>query len=424
MRRLYTLLLWLLLPLALLRLLWRSLRAPEYRRRWAERFGVFPGAPLSQCLWLHAVSVGEVQAAAPLIKQLRQRHPELPALITTTTPTGSRRVRELFGNDVFHAYLPYDIPLFLSYFLDAVQPRAAVIVETEIWPNLLAACEQRGIPCILANARLSARSAAGYHRFGFFTRETLRRFTVIAAQGRADAERFLALGADPARVQVTGSIKFDLRLPASLHEEAQVLRRLWGTDRPVWVAASTHEGEDEPVLEAHRRILGALPASLLVLVPRHPERFVRTAALVAREGFSLVLRSERQPCGPDTQVFLGDSMGELRLFLAAADAAFIGGSLVERGGHNVLEPAALGLPVVFGPHMFNFAEIGRLLVDQGAAVQVQDGMELGRVMMAWLQDASERTRIGELGRQVVARNRGALDRLSRIIEEQLAAPEP
>jgi 3-deoxy-D-manno-octulosonic-acid transferase len=295
-----------------------------------------------------------------------------------------------------------------------------VIIETEIWPNLLAACEQRGIPCILGNARLSARSAAGYQRFGSFTRQTLGRFSVIAAQGPPDAERFLALGADPTRVQVTGSIKFDLRLPASLHEEAQVLRRLWGADRPVWVAASTHEGEDEPLLAAHRRILEALPASLLVLVPRHPERFDRAAALVARQGLSLTLRSERQPCGPDTQVFLGDSMGELRLFLAAADAAFIGGSLVERGGHNVLEPAALGLPVVFGPHMFNFAEIGRLLVDQGAAVQVHDETELARVMIGWLQDASERARIGELGRQVVARNRGALDRLSGIIEGQLA----
>jgi 3-deoxy-D-manno-octulosonic-acid transferase len=246
---------------------------------------------------------------------------------------------------------------------------------------------------------------------------------VIAAQGQADADRFVALGAEPDRVRVIGNIKFDLRLPASLHEEAQVLRRLWGADRPVWVAASTHQGEDEPVLEAHRHILQVLPGSLLVLVPRHPERFARVAALVHKRGFSWVQRSDGRPCQADTQVFLGDSMGELRLFLAAADAAFVGGSLVEQGGHNLLEPAALGLPVAFGPHMFNFAEIARLLQDQGAAVQVADQAELGRVMRAWLQDASERARVGETGRRVVARNRGALDRLAGIIDAQLRVPE-
>jgi 3-deoxy-D-manno-octulosonic-acid transferase len=243
---------------------------------------------------------------------------------------------------------------------------------------------------------------------------------VIAAQGGSDAERFIALGAEPARVQVTGSIKFDVHLPASLHEEAQVLRRLWGSDRPVWVAASTHEGEDEPLLDAHQRILEHLPAALLVLVPRHPERFARVGALVEKRGLSLVTRSGGRSCGPDTQVFLGDSMGELPTFLAAADAAFVGGSLVEHGGHNLLEPAALGIPVAFGPHMFNFAEISRLLVQQGAALLVHDSDELARVLTGWLQDASERTRVGENGRKVVERNRGALERLEAVIAAQLA----
>ncbi len=419
MRRLYTALLYLLLPLVLLRLLWRSLRDPGYRRRWRERLGRVPWPPLESSLWIHAVSVGEVQAAQPLIRWLCRRYPELPKVITTTTPTGSRRVRELFGDQVRHVYLPYDIPRFLARFLDATRPRLALMIETEIWPNLLDACERRGLPCILANARLSERSARGYGRFGAFTRDTLRRFAVIAAQGGSDAERFVALGADPDRVQVTGSIKFDLHLPASLHEEAQVLRRLWGSDRPVWVAASTHEGEDEPLLDAHQRVLAQLPGALLVLVPRHPERFARVGALVEKRGLRLVTRSGGRPCGPDTQVFLGDSMGELPTFLAAADAAFVGGSLVEHGGHNLLEPAALGIPVAFGPHVFNFAEISRMLVQQEAALEVRDGEELARVLTGWLQDASERTRVGENGRQVVERNRGALERLETIISAQL-----
>jgi 3-deoxy-D-manno-octulosonic-acid transferase len=289
------------------------------------------------------------------------------------------------------------------------------MVETEIWPNLLAGCAARGIPTLLANGRLSARSARGYARLDGFARETFAAIGAVAAQSDADAERFVALGVPAGRVQVTGSMKFDVAIRGSVKEQAEVLRRDWGTGRPVWVAASTHEGEEEAVLEAHRQVLAALPEALLVLVPRHPERFERAAQLVRRAGLPMVRRTERAAVNAGTAVFLGDTMGELPVFLGAADAAFVGGSLVDIGGHNVLEPATFGVPVVFGPHMHNFAAISGLLLEADAAEQVRDARSLGAVVLRWLGDASERTRIGENGRRVVEANRGALDRTWRMV---------
>ena len=420
MIRLYSLLLYLLLPLALLRLLWRGRRAPAYRRRWGERLGFYGDRPMAAGLWIHAVSVGETQAAAPLIKHFLDRHPDLGVMVTTTTPTGSERLRALFEERVRHVYLPYDLPLILNRFLDRVRPRLVLVMETEIWPNLLRVCERRGIPVILGNARLSARSARGYARLGGLTRETFSRLSLVAAQAEVDAERFIALGVPADRVRVTGSIKFDLRQPASLEDKAEALRRLWGSDRPVWVAGSTHEGEEESLLAAQRRVREAVPRALLVLVPRHPERFDRVAALAERSGLGLVRRSTGALCWPEAGVFLGDTMGELPVLIAAADAAFIGGSLVPVGGHNLLEAAAVGVPVAIGPHAFNFAEITRLLVAEGAAVQVADTGELASLMIAWLGDAALRARIGEQGRRVVARNRGALGRLIALVEDVLA----
>ena len=415
----YTLILRLLLPLVWLRLYWRSLKAPAYRQRMAERLvrDVTPIPPAG--VWVHAVSVGEVQASQPLIRHLLTRSPPLRVLVTTTTPTGAARVRELFGDSVTHRYTPYDLPEVVGRLLDQVRPRLLIVMETEIWPNMLAQCSTRAIPVMLANARLSARSAKGYARLAELTRETLRRFALIAAQSEADAQRFRELGADPQGVRVTGSIKFDLRMPASLQEQAEVMRRTWGGDRPVWVAASTHEGEDEPCLAAHRRLRERVPGALLVLVPRHPERFDRVATLVRRSGFGLVRRSTREPCASETAVFLGDTMGELPVFLAAADAAFIGGSLVPTGGHNLLEAAAAGVPVATGPHVFNFAAITELLIAEGAAAQVTGPESLADLMGDWLTDAALRTRIGELGRGVVERNRGALQRLLGLIESCL-----
>ncbi len=418
MRRLYTILFYLFLPVILLRLLWRSLRAPAYRKRWAERFGIFPSFHITESIWIHAVSVGEVQAVEPLVRRLIALHPNMPIVITTTTPTGSERVVKLFDTAVHHVYFPYDLPFAINGFLKRTSPRLLLMVETEIWPNLLAICGGRGIRTILGNARLSEKSARGYAKLGAFARETMGRIDLLAAQGRADAERFMDLGVPAARVTITGSIKFDIHLPASLQEQAEVLRQEWG-GRPVWVAASTHEGEETQVLAAHRKIRESLPDTLLVIVPRHPERFDRVVELCRQEGFGTVRRSDGERAHADTAVFVGDTMGELTLFLAAADAAFVGGSLIKRGGHNVMEPAALGKPVAFGPHMFNFAAISQLLLDQEAACRVADAEDLAGVMGAWLMDASERSRIGENGRGVVEQNRGAMERLLALLEEYL-----
>jgi 3-deoxy-D-manno-octulosonic-acid transferase len=414
--RIYSLLLYLALPFLLLRLAWRGRRAPGYRERWSERLGLYGGRDLSSGIWVHAVSVGEVQAAQPLIKHFLEHYQDAGVMVTTTTPTGFGRLRSLFPNAVRHLYTPFDLTPITNRFLDTVRPRLAVVMETEIWPNMLRSCERRGIPVVLANARLSARSAQGYARLASFTRDTIRRFAAIGAQSPEDAARFRALGAPVERVQVTGSIKFDVRWPGSLLDHAEVLRRLCGIQRPVWVAASTHDGEEEHVLNAHREVLDRLPRVLLVLVPRHPERFGRVAALVERRGFIMSRRSANNPCGEPVSVLLGDTMGELPAFLAAADAAFIGGSLVPTGGHNPLEAAAAGVPVAVGPHVFNFAHITELMLREGAAVQVADAHALAQCMKEWLGNAATRARIGERGRRVVEANQGALTRLLDLLE--------
>ncbi|MGD8274384.1 MAG: lipid IV(A) 3-deoxy-D-manno-octulosonic acid transferase [Thiohalocapsa sp.] len=423
-RRLYSVLVALLIPLALLRLFWRSWRAPAYRERWRERLAREPIPPMPADVWVHAVSVGEVQAALPLLRHLLRR--DLRVLVTTTTPTGAARLQALLGDAVQHRYTPFDLPGIMGRFLDRVAPRLVLVMETEIWPNMLAVCEGRGIRTLLINARLSARSARGYARVAGLSTETMRRFSHIAAQSPADAERFVALNVDPARITVTGSIKFDVQPPASLTDRAEVLRRTWGNDRPVWVAASTREGEEEQVLAAHAVVRAHLPTALLVLVPRHPERFERVATLVQRSGFQLIRRSLADACSVDTAVYLGDSMGELAVFFSAADVAFVGGSLVPTGGHNLLEPAAAGLPVVAGPHTFNFAEIARLLRERGALVQVKDATALADILLRWLTDAAERARVGEQGRRVIEENRGALGHINALVdaclEEVGAAP--
>ena len=330
------------MPVVMGRLAWRARRNPDYLRGLGQRFAL--GTPVfgaASPLWIHAVSVGEAQAAVPIARALRERHPEVPLLFTTTTPTGRDRIRQALGDTVRHCYVPYDLPWLMGRFLDRIRPRALVVMETELWPNLFAACDVRAVPVVLANVRLSARSARGYRWAGRLSREMLQRVSSIAAQSQSDATRMLSLGAPPESVEVTGSVKFDLHLPASLREEAQVLRRSLGPERSVFIAASTHEGEDAQVLDAFARVLVAIPHCLLVLVPRHPERFAAAAALSRRRGYATALRSRAPSSFDGVDVFVGDSMGELPLFYAAADVAFVGGSLVPTGGHNMLEPAAL-----------------------------------------------------------------------------------
>ena len=420
MRLLYTALLYLLLPLALARLYWRGRRDPGHHQRWRERFGLIPPLPLTGCLWIHAVSVGEVRAALPLIRALQARDPKLPLLVTTSTLTGSRQVQEAFGEQIHHVYAPYDLPGAVARFLRIVRPRLAIIMETELWPNLLRQCAAAEIPVVIANARLSERSARSYARFSGLTAAMLRDIALIAAQAEADADRFRALGAP--RVQVTGNLKYDLKLPANLSEQGRQLRQaVLGESRPVWIAASTHAGEDEQILEALAALRVRWPELLLLLVPRHPERFDSVAALCRQRGFTLIRRSEHQPCAPDTAVFLGDSMGELLLFYAATDLAFVGGSLVATGGHNVLEPALLALPVLFGPHMFNFTKAGEHLIEADAAWQVADAAQLAVEIDRLLTDPALRRSAGQRGQAVVEQHRGALAGLLSHIEKLLGA---
>ena len=415
-RLLYSLVLYLSVPLVLLRLLWRGTKNPAYWRRWSERFGWFAAPSFKQPLWIHAVSVGEVQAAVPLVRALLARYPQRSVVITAMTPTGSQRAQALFAKElqagrVFHVYLPYDLPGAVRRFLKRVQPCIAIIMETELWPNLFHHCARKNIPVVVANARLSPKSLAGYQRMASLVRPTLAKTTLIASQSEADAERFLSIGAKAEQVMVMGNIKFDLHFSEDLPQRAKSLRAQLGAERPVWIAASTHEGEEEQVLQAFALVREVLPQCLLVLVPRHPERFNKVVSLAQRHGYQVLRRTEGQSCDAGKDVFVVDTLGELPLFYAAADVAFVGGSLVPTGGHNMLEPAALGLPVIIGPHLFNFAEVSSALLAVGGACKVDSPKELARKVREFLQEPQVRELMGESGQELVNNSRGAMDRL-------------
>ena len=413
----YSWLLRLLVPVILLRLFWRGLKNRGYWSRIPERFGFIPPLRAMRVLWVHAVSVGEVRAAVPLVKALAARYPDHRLLITTMTPTGSAQVPALFGDDVAHCYVPYDLPRVVARFLDRVRPDVAIIMETELWPNLFDACRTRSIPILIANMRISEKSMRSYLKVPGFTAATLAQPTVLAAQSQADADRLRELQAPPASIHVTGSIKYDVALPASLREQADALRIEWGRGRPVWLAASTHEGEEELVLKAHDELAKRFPDQLLIIVPRHPERFATVTRLVRRAGCRVALRSENRSSLESTvEVLIGDTMGELQLFYGAVDVAFVGGSLVPTGGHNLLEAAVVGTPTVFGPHMFNFQAISQLTLERGAGVQIADAAQLAPAIADFLGNANRRFEVGEAGKRLIAENRGAVARTLRLIE--------
>lgn len=418
LRQIYTLILILALPVILGRLWWRGRAVPAYRKRIGERFGFAAPLPPGPTIWLHTVSVGEFIAALPLIRTLREKYPDHQMLITTTTPTGAERVQATLGDEVFHRYLPYDLPGAMRRFMQRCHPSLGLVMETEIWPNLYHTCQTHHVPLILVNARMSARSARGYAKLPSLSRDTLRCLSAIAAQTRADQDRLIALGAFAERVQVTGSIKFDLEIAPDLGMHAQHLREAWGRSRPVWIAASTHAGEDEQILEAFAQLREQVPTALLIIVPRHPERFDAVYALCQERGFKTLRRSGGLQANTHTQVFLGDTMGELMLFYAAADVAFVGGSLVPTGGHNPLEPAALGLPVLTGPHTFNFAEIDRQLRETGGAMQVVDAAGMAESVASLLQNELQRHAMGEAARALVEKNRGAINRVLALIARE------
>lgn len=431
-RSVYTVLFYLIQPLVLLRLLWRSLRAADYRQRLWERYGYYSRSQLSpknashshasqansgalltdpRYIWIHAVSVGETIASVPLIKSLARDYPRVPLLVTTMTPTGAERVEALLGDLVAHVYAPYDLPGAVKRLLRRFRPRLLIIMETELWPNMIHQCHRGGVPVVLANARLSARSAKGYQRVSWLCAPMLRELTVAAIQTEVEAERFFQLGLPRERGVVTGNIKFDVRLSDEDRAKAATWRRQWRAKRPIWIAASTHEGEEEIILGVHRRLLRVCPDLLLVLVPRHPERFTVVVELCEQQGLVTHRLSSEAIPGPGIQVIVGDTMGDLVGLFGVADIAFVGGSLIARGGHNMLEPALWAQPVVCGSHLFNFLEISRMMKSAGGLLIVDDGAALERILERLLGDEPYREEVGQLGFGVVEGNRGALGRL-------------
>lgn len=414
MRALYSLAVYLLTPLLLLHLLLRSLRNPDYRRRWRERFSHYAASAPAGGIVVHAVSVGEANAAAPLIRALAARFPALPMTVTCFTPTGSDRIRALFGSSVFHVYAPLDLPGAVRRFLAVLRPRLVVIMETEIWPNLFFAAASAHVPVLIANARISDTSFKGYRRIRPLTRAALTCVTRIAAQSEQDAQRLTAIGAAPSRVEVIGNLKFDMNLPQGLARQGAAIRAAWGLERPVLLAGSTHEGDEAPVFAAFRRVLATYPRALLVLVPRHTERFARAVQTARSAGLVTRSLSEGAGCPPATQCLVVDAIGELLRYYAACDVAFVGGSFDRIGGHNLLEPAALRKPVLVGPHTFNFEDITAQLIASGGALRVIDDAELADACMRLFADADRRDEMGEAGSALVQAGQGALERTLEI----------
>ena len=424
-RRLYTLLLALLLLPLLVLFAWRAWRRPEYRDRWWQRLGLgVPIAPAQQpCVWVHAVSVGEVVAATPLIKRLQARYPNWTIVVTTLTPTGAERVRRTFGDTVIHCYLPLDLPWMVARLIERMAPRVAIIMETELWPNLLAACGRRNVPVVLANARISERSFRHYHRLRPLMADLFTQISCAAAQGKADAERLAALGMASSRIRVTGNLKFD-RERRAVGALAPDWCDGWGATRQVWVAGSTHEGEEALLLDALAMLRAGWPDLLLILVPRHPQRFEAVRALLDARGIAYARRSAGQWPTSAVPVFFIDTMGELGTLYEAADFAFIGGSLAPVGGHNALEAIDHGIPVLTGPAVSNFREIYVALREVGAAVMVEDAASLAHGVDVWLKDPQAAVRAGARGQHWMAENRGAVDRLWAVIEPYLAGNGP
>lgn len=407
MRHLYSLILSLLQPFILLRLYLRGRKQPAYRQRWLERFGIFTNAHIATGgVWVHAVSVGEVVAAIPLISELLGNADTVPIIVTTTTPTGSARVRQAFGDKVTHVYLPYDLPIYINNFISRLAPKTLIIMETELWPNLLYTCKQRHLKICLVNARLSDNSFANYKKVKFLLRGMLQQIDIIAAQTDVDAKRFIELGADKHSVTIVGNLKFDVPMPIIKRD---ILNRL------VWVAASTHEGEEELIVQIYKSLKQKFPTLLLILVPRHPERFKDVANLLRTHNLSFVQRSAGACPKSDTDVWLGDTMGELDFFYAQADMAFVGGSLVPVGGHNLLEPVATGVATVTGPHIHNFREITAKLAIAKAVAVINSEQELTENLLAWGNDKDIRLGFATRGMQVLKDNRGALNKVLALV---------
>lgn len=418
----YTFLLTLSLPLLFLRMYLRGRKNPLYRERWAERLSIFKAPPKKNGIWLHAVSAGEAIAAAPLVRALKKAFPEVLITMTTFTPNGSARVQQLLGKEVFHVYFPFDLPLLWQIFLKKLQPKLCLLMETELWPNCLSALKKHQIPAMIVNARLSPRSVIGYQKlqkFGKITSYMMSCLHSVAAQSALDGDRFLQLGLSPDRLQVLGNIKFDMPSFQDLAKEAAALRQTWDNTRPVWIAASTHAGEETVALKAFLLLRQHFPKLLLILAPRHTERREEVIAILKQHNLSFAVRTHQDPVNSETAVLLVDTMGEMPLFYRTADVAFVGGSFVPVGGHNTLEPAHAAIPVAVGPHVHNFVEITKLLSEADALIQVQDANALSQTLAQWFSDEQLRKTAGQRGFEVVEGNRGAVQKTIALIKPLL-----
>jgi 3-deoxy-D-manno-octulosonic-acid transferase len=411
----YTLLLWLLLPYALLHLLWRARRQPEYLQYIDERFGRYNVRSDKPVVWLHTVSVGETRAAATLVRALRERHPQHQILLTHTTPTGRTASEQLYGDDVLRVYLPYDYPFAVRRFLRHFRPQAGVLLETEIWFNLIRGCHDANVPLLLLNARLSERSARKYARFPQLTCDGLQALAHIAAQTEADAMRLKALSGT--EVSVMGNLKFDIEAPVAMLELGAELRQRFGEGRRIFLAASTRDGEETLLLDALQH--AAIPGLLTIIVPRHPQRFDEVARLIEQRGLRMQRRSNDETITADTQIVLGDSMGEMFAYYAASDVAFIGGSLLPLGGQNLIEASAVGTPVLIGPHTFNFSDATAQAIECGAALRVQNAKALLEELMLLFQDEGRQRGMRDNSLRFVQQNRGATERAVALIDSLL-----
>ncbi len=418
LRGLYSAALYVLAPITVYHLIWRGFRQHAYFERWSERYASYPALTASAPLWLHAVSVGEVNAAAPLVNRLLHERPDLRLVVTTITPTGSERVKALWGDAVVHVYLPYDLPGAVSRFLDHFRPALALIVETELWPNLLFGCRDRGIPTHILNARLSARSLRGYRVLAPLIRRALQSVRLVAAQSSEDGKRFVRLGAPATTVVVTGNLKFDMA-PMDFDGFASAFSSARGCDGPVWIAASTHEDEEAAVLEAHQALLEQYPDALMLWAPRHPERFRAVAQRAGEAGLQVATRSEQHWPRAGSQVFVIDTLGELSSFYACAQVAFVGGSLQPIGGHNLLEPAATGTAILTGRHLHNFVDIAKRLREAEAMRVVEDASQLSSDLLDLFADEAARSRMSTNARRLLDQGRGALERTIALIEPGL-----
>lgn len=417
LQQLYRILIYFALPFAFLRLAWRSLKDPAYRKRWSERLGFFK-ANHQSVIWVHGVSMGEVIMAAPLIRALMSNSAKNRVLVTTMTISGSQKAQQLFGDGVDHIYLPYDTPDAVARFYKKTKPCVALILETEIWPNYFLGAKRRGIPLYMINARISPMAMNRYRLLKNFFKHILNQCTFIAAQSPQDMSRFLELGVSSEKVANYGNLKFDLTIPPDIHERGSALRAQLGSDRPIWVAASTHEGEEKVVLAIHEKIRSQFPNALLILVPRHKERFDAVAKLIQDQGVSYVRRSEKTVLPQEASVFLGDTLGEMLLFYAASDVALVCGSIKPIGGHNSLEAAALGIPVMVGPHTETCEEVTALLKQAGALWQFQSIDEIPPALEKLFLDASLRHQMGRAGLEVVAQNAGIVKKIRDLISIQ------